>query len=111
VGPAFATVIGGLLSCVAKQIRVNIEFNGEYQVTHVHSKYKHQPDQLPTSKLTWMLKDLNADEQRNLVFQLHVPKINIEQSVDMLSQEAMSQSLSEDVKAKPINNPVIGEYD
>jgi len=51
---------------------------------------------------------LNADEQRNLVFQLHVPKIKTEQSVDMLSQEPMAQSSLEEVKS--INNHVIGKY-
>jgi hypothetical protein len=52
---------------------------------------------------------LNADEQRNLIFQLHVPKINKEQAVDMLSQEPISQSSSED-EVKPINSHIIGEY-
>jgi len=52
---------------------------------------------------------LNADEQRNLIFQLRVPKINTEQSVSMLSQEPMSQSSSEE-EIKSINNHVIGEY-
>lgn len=97
------------MSCIAKQIRVNIEFNGEYQVTHIHSKYKHEPDQLPSSKITYILNDLNADEQRNLVFQLHVPKINTEQSIDMLSQDLMSQSSSQE-EIKLISNHVIGEY-
>jgi hypothetical protein len=76
----------------------------------VHSKYKHEPDQLPSSKITYLLKDLNADEQRNLIFQLHVPKVNTEQSTDMLSQEPMSQSLSGEQEVKLINNHVIGEY-
>ena len=76
VGPAFAITMTGLLSCVAQQIDVNIEFNGEYQVTHAHSKYKHEPERLPSSKLTFKLNDLNADEKRNLLFQLHVPKIS-----------------------------------
>ncbi len=76
IGPAFATTMAGLLSCVAKQICVNIEFNGGYQVTHAHSKYEHEPEQLPSSKLTFKLDDLNADESRNLLFQLYVPKIS-----------------------------------
>ncbi len=97
------------MSCVAQKIRVNIEFDGEYQVTHVHSTYKHEPEQLPSSKITYILTDLNADEQRNLIFQLRVPKINTEQSVAMLSQEPMSQSSSEE-EIKSINNHVIGEY-
>ncbi|CAF4163048.1 unnamed protein product, partial [Adineta steineri] len=39
VGPAFAMALGGLFSCVAQQLRVDIEFNGEYRTTHIHSKY------------------------------------------------------------------------
>lgn len=107
MGPAFATVIGGLLSCIAQKIRVNIEFNGEYQVTHVHSKYKHEPEQLPSSKITYLLNDLNADEQRNLIFQLRVPKVNTEQSVDMNSQDPMSLSSSQD--EIQVNPNVIGK--
>lgn len=76
MGLAFATTIAGLLTCVAQQILVNIEFYGEYQVTHTHSKYKHEPETLPSSKVIFKLHDLNADESRNLLFQLHVPKIS-----------------------------------
>ncbi len=95
---------------MAQNIRVNIEFDEGYQVTHVNSKYKHEPDQLPSSKITYLLKDLNADEERNLIFQLHVPKVNTEQSIDMLSQDPMSLSLSGEQEVKLINNHVIGEY-
>lgn len=86
------TVLAGLLTCVAQNIRVNIEFDGEYKVIHAHSKYNYEPEQLPSSKITFKLNDLNADEQRNLVFQLHVPKVEDEQAVEMASQEPMSQS-------------------
>ncbi|CAF3222183.1 unnamed protein product [Rotaria sp. Silwood2] len=75
VGPAFAMTLAGLLTCVAQNIRVNIEFNGEYKVTHAHSVYKYEPERLPSSKITFKLNDLNADEKRNLIFQLHVPKV------------------------------------
>ncbi len=44
VGPAFAAILAGLLSCVAKQICVNIEFNEGYRVTHAHSNYDHEPE-------------------------------------------------------------------
>ncbi|CAF0860983.1 unnamed protein product [Adineta steineri] len=91
VGPAFAMALGGLFSCVAQQLRVDIEFNGEYRITHVHSKYQHEPKQLPAKNITFKLHDLNADEKRNLVFQLHVPKLNTSQNIEMTSQETTLQ--------------------
>jgi hypothetical protein len=83
--------LGGLFSCVAQQLRVDIEFNGQYKITHTHSKYQHEPTQLPSKKITFKLNDLNAEEKRNLVFQLHVPKVDNNQDVEMASQQAMSQ--------------------
>lgn len=71
--------LGGLFSCIAQQLRVNIEFNGSYRITHSHSKYPHEPQELPSNKLTWKLADLNADEKRNIIFQLHVPKVDVQQ--------------------------------
>ncbi|UJR11326.1 hypothetical protein I4U23_015507 [Adineta vaga] len=91
VGPAFAMTLGGLFSCVAQQIRVDIEFHGQYAITHVHSKYQHEPNTLPSQKLTFKLNDLNADEKRNLIFQLHVPEIEDNQTVEMIDQDMMSQ--------------------
>ncbi|CAM4961865.1 unnamed protein product [Rotaria socialis] len=90
VGPAFAIALAGLLTCVAQNIRVNIEFYGNYKVTHAHSAYTYEPEQLPSSKLTFKLNDLNADEKRNLIFQLHVPEIKDKSS-------SQNQSILNDV--------------
>ncbi|UJR18281.1 hypothetical protein I4U23_005184 [Adineta vaga] len=75
IGPAFASTMAGLLTCVAQQIRVNIEFSQEYQVIQTHSHYEYEPEQLPSSKVIFKLNDLNANEKRNLLFQLYTPKI------------------------------------
>ncbi|CAF1056738.1 unnamed protein product [Adineta steineri] len=75
VGPAFAMALAGLLTCIAQHIRVHIEFYGDYQVTHTHSIYAYEPERLPSSKIIFKLNDLNADEKRNLIFQLYVPKM------------------------------------
>ncbi len=83
--------LGGLFSCVGQQLRVDIEFNGEYTITHVHSKYQHEPANLPSKKITFRLNDVNADEKRNFVFQLHVPKVDNNQNIEMVSQQIMSQ--------------------
>ena len=104
------TVLAGLLTRVAQDIRINIEFNGAYKVTHVHSKYKYEPEQLPSSKITFNLHDLNADEKRNLVFQLHVPKVDDEQSVEITSQDPMSQSETSENLPTFTNNHVIGKF-
>lgn len=75
VGPAFAMALGGLFTCIAQQIHVNIQFEGDYQITHIHSKYPYEPSQLPSSRIQLTLNNLNVDENRNLIFQLRVPKI------------------------------------
>ena len=109
MGTAFVTVLAGLLTCVAQNIQVNIEFDGEYTITHAHSKYKYEPEQLPSSKITFKLNDLNADERRNLVFQLAVPKVEDEQSVEMASQDPMSQSQGSEDQQSVTEKHVIGK--
>ncbi|CAF4720030.1 unnamed protein product [Rotaria socialis] len=90
VGSAFAITLGGLFTCMAQQVRVNIELSEGYAVTHVHSRYKYEPEQLPSNMITFNLHDLNGDEKRNLIFQLHVPKLDSnEQNMDNLSQQPM----------------------
>ncbi|CAF4533446.1 unnamed protein product [Rotaria sp. Silwood2] len=108
IGPAFAMALGGLFTCVAQQLHVNIEFTGDYKITHVHSKYKYEPEQLPSTKLNVKLHDLNAEEKRNLVFQLHVPKVdNNEQNIDMISQQPMSLTQSSE-EIQLFENQIIG---
>jgi len=102
--------LAGLFTCLAQQIRVNIQFNGEYKVTHIHSKYQYEPEQLPSSQIIFKLNNLNADENRNLVFQLHVPKIEDQQTIEMNSLQSMSQDQSEnDQQQIIINNHIIGK--
>jgi hypothetical protein len=101
VGPAFAMTLAGLLTCVAQHIRVNIEFDGDYTVTHAHSTYKYEPERLPSSKITFKLNDLNADEKRNLIFQLHVPKVK-EKSSSQNRHREQQQSVQNNVIGKLI---------
>ncbi|CAF4673575.1 unnamed protein product [Rotaria sp. Silwood1] len=108
IGPAFAMALGGLFTCVAQELHINIEFTEGYKITHVHSKYKYEPEQLPSAKLNVKLHDLNAEEKRNFVFQLYVPKWdNNEQNVDMTSQQPMSLSQSSK-EIQLFKNQIIG---
>ncbi len=75
IGPAFATALGGLFTCIAKQLHIKLEFDDNYKITHTHTTYQSEPKHLPSRQITFKMTDLNADESRNLVFQLHVPKI------------------------------------
>ncbi|CAF3327152.1 unnamed protein product [Rotaria socialis] len=106
VGSAFVMVLAGLFTCVAEEICVNIEFNENYNVTHFHSKYTYEPEQLPSTKISVKLHNLNADEKRNLVFQLHIPKVDDEQNVEMASQSSASQDESSDVNLLSENHCV-----
>lgn len=101
--------LGGLFTCVAQQIRVNIQFNDEYKVTNIHSKYDYEPKQLPSSQIIFKLNNLNADENRNLVFQLHVPKIEDQQTVEINTLQSMSQDQLENNQQIIINNNHIGK--
>lgn len=76
VGLAFATAMGSFFTCVAQNIRVNLEFERAYAVTDTHSIYAHQPQNLPSETLTFTLHDLNAEETRNLIFQIRIPVLN-----------------------------------
>ena len=76
IGPAFAAALGGLFTCIAKQVRVKLEFVDDYKITHTHTTYKYEPKNLPSRQIIIKMTDLNADEKRNLVFQLQIPKIN-----------------------------------
>lgn len=108
VASAFATVLGGLFSCIAQQIQVKIEFNHDYQVTNFHSAYTFTPAQLPSNTINVQLANLNADEQRNLVFRLAVPELNEENDVDMASsQQPMSQDATTDEQAS-VDPSIIG---
>ncbi|CAF1549672.1 unnamed protein product, partial [Didymodactylos carnosus] len=53
-----------------------------------------------------MLNDLNADEQRNLVFQLHVPKAEDERPVEMASQEPMSRNQAQEDQQSTENHVI-----
>jgi hypothetical protein len=84
--------LGGLFTCIAQQIRVNIQFHNEYKITHIHSDYPYESGQLPSSQIIFKLNNLNADENRNLIFQLHVPKIQDQQeTIEMNSLPSDSQ--------------------
>ncbi|CAF1038571.1 unnamed protein product [Rotaria sp. Silwood1] len=108
IGPAFAMALGGLFTCIAQQLHINIEFTDGYKITDVHSKYKYEPEQLPSAKLNVKLHDLNAEEKRNFVFQLHVPKLdNHEQNVDMTTQQSISLTQSSEEK-QLFENQIIG---
>jgi hypothetical protein len=48
---AFTMALVNLLTCVAQQIRVDIQFNREYKMTHIHSKYEYEPKQLPSFQI------------------------------------------------------------
>ncbi|CAF3879577.1 unnamed protein product [Rotaria sp. Silwood1] len=76
VGHAFATALGGLFTCIAKQIHIKLQFNDDYKITHSHTIYQYEPKDLPSREITYKMTDLNADECRNLVFQLHIPKLH-----------------------------------
>ncbi|CAF1361734.1 unnamed protein product [Adineta steineri] len=75
IGSSFGTVLGGLFTCIAKQLCVKLEFDQDYKITHTHTTYKYKSKDLPSEQLTFNMTDLNADENRNLVFQLSVPII------------------------------------
>ena len=83
--------LGGLFSCVAKQLQVEIKFNEPYAITHVHSIYSHTPENFPCERVKFKLNDLNAAEKRNLIFQLHIPEIEVNETMSMDDENAERQ--------------------
>ena len=72
---AFATALGSVFTCVAQNLKVNLEFDDPYAIIQVHSTYPHEPIAMPSPKLTFKLHDLNAEEVRHLLFEINVPTI------------------------------------
>ncbi|UJR27383.1 hypothetical protein I4U23_008673 [Adineta vaga] len=83
IGPSFAAAIGGLFTCIAKNLRIKLEFENDYQITHTHTTYDYEPKHLPSRQITFKMTDLNADESRNLVFQVKIPKLQSSESDDL----------------------------
>lgn len=78
-------------------------------MTNFHSAYTFTPAQLPSNTINVQLANLNADEQRNLVFRLAVPELNEENDVDMASsQQPMSQDATTDEQAS-VDPSIIGK--
>ncbi|CAF1369809.1 unnamed protein product [Rotaria magnacalcarata] len=109
VGHAFATALGGLFTCIAKQLRIKLEFSGAYTVTHARTTYSYEPQQLPYHHITFKMTDLNADETRNLVFQVHVPKLNasdennpIDDTIGHVSLEYIDANTNQTIRTEPV---------
>ncbi|CAM4862840.1 unnamed protein product [Rotaria socialis] len=109
LGYAFATALGGLFTCIAKQLRIKLEFNGDYTVTHAHTTYSYEPHQLPSRHITFRMTDLNADETRNLIFQVDVPKLNasdennpIDDTIGLVSLEYIDANTNQTIRTEPV---------
>ncbi|CAF0747452.1 unnamed protein product, partial [Didymodactylos carnosus] len=74
VGDSFSHTLGSLFSCIAQNIEVKIELKDDYTIANVHSTFAHST--VPNSTVTIKIHDLNEDEKRNLVFEIHVPAVD-----------------------------------
>ncbi|CAF1267009.1 unnamed protein product [Didymodactylos carnosus] len=88
IADAFAAALGGLFTCIGQQLEVKIELDEDYKITEVLSTYPHT-NQLPNQTTTITLNDLNADEKRDLVFQIHVPKVEQEQEQQAIGRVSL----------------------
>ncbi|CAF1009133.1 unnamed protein product [Didymodactylos carnosus] len=74
VGDSFSHTLGSLFSCIAQNIEAKIELENPYQIVKVHSIFPSSP--VPSSCVTIKIHDLNEEEKRNLVFEIHVATVN-----------------------------------
>ncbi|CAF4763602.1 unnamed protein product [Rotaria magnacalcarata] len=109
VGHAFATVLHELFVCIAKQLTIKLKFNSDYKVTHAHTTYSYQPKQLTSRQITFNMTDLKIDETRNLVFQVHVPKLNTSDKINSYhhtighaSLEYIDANTNQTVRTEPV---------
>ncbi|CAF1924119.1 unnamed protein product [Rotaria magnacalcarata] len=109
VGHAFATVLLELFVCIAKQLTIKLKFNGDYKVTHAHTTYSYQPKQLTSRQITFNMTDLKTDETRNLVFQVHVSKLNISDKINSyhhtighVSLEYIDANTNQTIRTEPV---------
>ncbi|CAF0923261.1 unnamed protein product [Didymodactylos carnosus] len=104
VGDSLSHTLGSLFSCIAQNIEVKIELENGYSVAKVHSTFP--TSAIPSSCVTIKIHDLNEDEKRNLVFEIHVPTVNEEDAentqigtasvkyIDPSSQKMLSSELT-----------------
>jgi len=93
VGPAFATVLGGLLSVVAQNIEVRIQPNTQLNPGHLVKKvHSHFSNSFNGSTAVIKLPDLFAEESRDLVFALQLPQLTqqLENTVTLVAKATVS---------------------
>merc|ERR1712039_461401 len=86
ISDTFAECLGGLVSIIGQNLKVQVQALNNVEITRCLSKgYKVQVD-VPKKKHTVSVKDLQSEESRDFIFELKVPQVEAEKKEDPIVQ-------------------------
>merc|ERR1712228_1164805 len=86
ISDTFAECLGGLVSIIGQDLKVQVQALNDVEITRCLSKgYKVKVD-VPKKKQTISVKDLQSEESREFIFELKVPQIEAEKKEDPIVQ-------------------------
>jgi len=86
IAETFAECLGGLVSVVGQNLKVQVQALNNVQISRCLSKGYPVNVDIPRKKHTISVKDVQSEESRDFVFELKVPQIEAEKKEDPLVQ-------------------------
>ena len=86
ISDTFAECLGGLVSIIGQDLKVQVQALNEVEITRCLSKGYSVKVDVPKKKHTVSVKDLQSEESRDFIFELKVPRIEGEKKEDPLVQ-------------------------
>jgi len=86
ISDTFAECLGGLVSIIGQDLKVQIQALNDVEINRCLSKGYSVKVDVPKKKHTVSVKDLQSEESRDFIFELKVPQIESEKKEDPLVQ-------------------------
>merc|ERR1740123_2366712 len=86
ISDTFAECLGGLVSIIGQNLKVQIQALNDVEINRCLSKGYSVKVDVPKKKHTVSVKDLQSEESRDFIFELKVPQIESEKKDDPLIQ-------------------------
>jgi len=86
ISDTFAECLGGLVSIIGQDLKVQIQALNDVEINRCLSKGYSVKVDVPKKKHTVSVKDLQSEESRDFIFELKVPQIESEKKDDPLIQ-------------------------
>merc|ERR1719384_126256 len=86
ISDTFAECLGGLVSIIGQDLKVQVQALNDVEITRCLSKGYSVKVDIPKKKQTISVKDLQSEESRDFIFELKVPQIEAEKKEDPIVQ-------------------------